>query len=336
MTRLAAVILLLTIGCGLLPTTALGGGYCTIVGTVYGDGVPVGQGILVELVTPGGLIKTAITDARGSWGTMQRHMVGVWRAKCLEADVPFRTVEGIITVDIHIGEAPPTATPTATSTPQPTVTPWYTYAPTPTPGQLIMGYHVVSNAGAPIEGVEITIAHEGETWAIGCTDADGWYQVAVAHVPGWWTICPRFPAGVSCDKIIRPEWLIYPRPGEEPSDSACIRFKVPASIPQVSIEWKVFDERATATPSASATPTPTNSSVPIPTCTCTHVPTDTPTVALTGTSTVTPSHTATRTASLVPTRTPTRTSTPTVTPTPAPTLTWRQHIALAHLQVYDS
>jgi hypothetical protein len=323
---LAAAMLDLLL-CSCAPTMALSAGYCTIVGTVYADGVAVGQGILVELVTPGGLVKTATTDGKGAWGTMQKHMVGVWRAKCLEADVPFRTVEGIVTVDIHIGEAPPTATPTNTRTPQPTITPWYTYAPTPTPGRLVFGFNVAAIAGdgeRPVSGVTIRVDHEDVTWAIGLTDADGWYQLQMANELGWWTVCPTFPSGVVCDKIIRPEWLIYPRPdAPQPTDPCCIRFKVGAGIPQVTIKWRVFDERATATPSVVPTATPTNSSVPVPTCTRTHVPTDAPTVAPTRTSTVAATDTATRTPSLVPTGTPMRTS------TPAPTLTWRQHIALA-------
>ena len=346
MRRLLAVMLLLAVSCGLLPRAATAAGYCTIVGAVYADGVAVGQGILVELVTPGGLVKTATTDAKGCWGTMQNHMDGVWHAKCLEADVPFQTVsDSVVTVDIQIGEAPPTATPTATRTAAPTITPWYTYAPTPTPGRLVMGYYVVTNDGAPIEGVECTLQHEDEVWALGWTHADGWYQVAVVHVPGWWTICPKLPAGVTLDKIVRPEWLIWPRPGEEPSDPSCIRFKMPADIPQVSIEWKVFDERATATvvptdtstrepePSATATDRPTaTSSV---TCSETPRPTVAPTSTLTGTPTATPRPTVepSRTPSRTATRTATATITPTVTATmmatPAPTLSWRQHIALA-------
>jgi len=325
--RLLAVILLLTVSCGLLPGVATAAGYCTIVGTVRADGVAVGQGVLVELVTPGGLVKTAITDARGSWGTMQWHMDGVWHAKCVEADVPFQTVsDSVVTVDIHIGEAPPTATPTATRTAAPTITPWYTYAPTPTPGRLVMGYYVVTNDGAPIEGVDFKIEHEGETWAVGWTHADGWYQVAVAHVPGWWTICPKFPSGVSCDKIVRPAWLIWPRPGEEPSDPSCIRFKMPADIPQVSIEWKVIDARATAT----AVPTDTPTREPEPSATATDRPTGIP--SATNSATPRPTAVPTGTPTVAPTRTPEPTLTTLPSATFAPEPTWTIGELLSELQ----
>jgi len=244
----------------------------------------------------------------------------------------YPTFENLTAYIQPIGGATPA--PTATSTPTlaaPTVTPWYTYAPTPTPSRLVMGYYVVSNDGRPIEGVEFTIQHEGDVWAVGWTHADGWYQVAVAHVPGWWTICPSFPSGVSCDKIVRPAWLIWPRPGEEPSDPSCIRFKMPATIPQVSIEWKVIDERATPTMAATATatakPTVDPSRTPSQTATRTPTATITPTVTATMTMTVLP------TATLSPTSTLTNTAVPSpsrsATPTPEATLTWRQHIAIA-------
>jgi len=123
--RLLAVLLALWLcGCA-MPLRAAA--TCTVKGTVYSDGVAVGQGILVELQHPGGSIKTAYTDDSGAYAKSVTHPTdpnSVWHALALGADVPFKTVaNSIVTVDIHAGAQPtptvgPSVEPSLTVTPQ--------------------------------------------------------------------------------------------------------------------------------------------------------------------------------------------------------------------------